>query len=596
MRGPVERFARLTVSVLGASNAVVALTTSLPGREQRLEVAESQPPGAPEPPPRLVRQLRRVAREECLIAEDTGPAAVAADPEVNHPAFLGVPLQGERGELLGVLAAVDAAPRTWSAQDARDLEDLAGACAAELRLRASEARAHDARLGAERARHEAEEETGRAHVGARELESRLVRSELLLRAAEQLADTSGLDDVRRTVSELVSGDLKPAYVGLVLRERDGVLRRAVDAASTPTPLEREMPLYSVSDDWPSAQAARENLIVSVPDRRTLIQEYDPRTVAVFDAMGLCSAVCVPLPSSRRPTSGALVAAWDEPHAIGVHERAVLTAIAGYTALAVERALHLDERISVARQLQQAMLTDLPRVPGLELAALYRPADDQEMVGGDWYDAYPLPGATADEVRGPLAITIGDVTGHNTRAATLMGQARSMLRQADVERADSPASALASIERANDLLGTGISGTLVHAHLIPRPGGRWLLRWTNAGHPLPLLAHPHHGTEQLSQHSWLLYPGLVPNRERPVHERVLEPGAVLLLYTDGLVEHRGRDSDVLVKEAAGHLTRAVAEHTPLPRLLDVLADSLGGRERADDLALLAVRVDDIPEGA
>ncbi len=94
--------------------------------------------------------------------------------------------------------------------------------------------------------------------------------------------------------------------------------------------------------------------------------------------------------------GTLVLGWDTPHQVDVTERAVLTAIAGYTARAIERALYLDQRVTVAIQLQQAMLTDLPAVSGLQLGALYRPAADGELVGGDWYDAYPL-GAAA---RGP----------------------------------------------------------------------------------------------------------------------------------------------------------------------------------------------------
>jgi serine phosphatase RsbU (regulator of sigma subunit) len=121
----------------------------------------------------------------------------------------------------------------------------------------------------------------------------------------------------------------------------------------------------------------------------------------------------------------------------VNERAVLTTIAGYTAQAIERALHLDERIAVARQLQQAMLTDLPVVPGLQLAASYHPAAVGELVGGDWYDVYPQadrsdrPGEGRMETPASLAITVGDITGHDMRAASVMGQVRSMLRQADL---------------------------------------------------------------------------------------------------------------------------------------------------------------------
>ncbi len=92
-------------------------------------------------------------------------------------------------------------------------------------------------------------------------------------------------------------------------------------------------------------------------------------------------MCVPLPGVSG-TVGVLVLGWDQPHAIDVQERAVLMAVAGYTARAVERAQLFEQRVTVAHQLQQAMLTDLPRAPGLEVAALYRPAVMAELVGGD----------------------------------------------------------------------------------------------------------------------------------------------------------------------------------------------------------------------
>ncbi|MEU5282324.1 SpoIIE family protein phosphatase [Streptomyces asoensis] len=590
----MDRFARLTASVLDTSGAVVALVAPASGGEVRIQVAATWPAGHPGPVPVLTALCRRVLlRGAPFTLDPDAPDSAAAAAGVR--AFAGVPLRGENGVLLGVLGAFDACARAWSGRNLQDLKDLADACAAELRLRASEERAHDARHDAEVAQRAAEAAAGRAREGAGELRNRLERSELLLRAAELLGNTSGLEEVRRTVGELVSGDLKPAYVGLTLREED-TLYRSVDAASTPVPLEVATPQYHLSDAWPSAQAARENRIVNIPDRQALIEGYDPQTVAVFDEMGLQAAICVPLPGTRRATLGTLVVAWDEPHEADLHERAVLTVIAGYTAVAVQRALHLDDRVSVARQLQQAMLTHLPPAPGLDLAALYRPAADQDMVGGDWYDAYPLPSdRPAPDERRALAVTVGDITGHNTHAATLMGQARSMLRQADMDRTDSPAGAVASMERANRHLDIGISGTLVHAHLIPHPLGRRLLRWTNAGHPPPLLARPHHPTEHLSQHAHLIFPGLMPHTTRPVHERILEPGDLLLLYTDGLVEHPRRNLDELTAQAAGILADAAADNTPLPHLLDLLADTLAGPEHNDDIVLLALRVTDTGEG-
>ncbi|WP_328623165.1 PP2C family protein-serine/threonine phosphatase [Streptomyces sp. NBC_00354] len=107
--------------------------------------------------------------------------------------------------------------------------------------------------------------------------------------------------------------------------------------------------------------------------------------------------------------------------MGVTERATLTAASSYIAQAVELALYLDERISVARQLQEAMLTDLPLTNPVEISALYQPAAVGDMIGGDWYDAYHLPPASPGGERGALMVTVGDITGHDMHAATITGQ-------------------------------------------------------------------------------------------------------------------------------------------------------------------------------
>jgi len=152
---------------------------------------------------------------------------------------------------------------------------------------------------------------------------------------------------------------------------------------------------------------------------------------------------------------------------------------------------------VANQLQQAMLTDLPVVSGLQLLALYRPAAAGELVGGDWHvDASPLgpaargpqpPGGAGLEPVLALALAVGDVTGHDMHVAAIMGQVCSMLRQADLDHPDrGPAAAVTAVENACAALGLDTTGTLVHAHLSPAGGGAWRLSWTNAGHPPPLL--------------------------------------------------------------------------------------------------------------
>ncbi|MFF4449766.1 SpoIIE family protein phosphatase [Streptomyces sp. NPDC001502] len=138
---------------------------------------------------------------------------------------------------------------------------------------------------------------------------------------------------------------------------------------------------------------------------------------------------------------------------------------------MERALYLAERISVARQLQAAMLTDLPLADGVEISALYQPAADDHMIGGDRYDAYHLPRAAASHGETPaLMVTVGDITGHDMHAATIMGQIRSMPGQATIDHPPySPATALTALDAACSILPMETSGTLVHARLDPVDG-------------------------------------------------------------------------------------------------------------------------------
>ncbi|MFJ9931795.1 SpoIIE family protein phosphatase [Streptomyces virginiae] len=575
----MNRFARLATRLLAVPLGLVWLE---PAAEAAGAVPECWPAGVA-PDPAVLACCRQVA-------EDGRPRFLSHAGGGDGPpfAFGGVPLVGGSGELLGVLAVADRDLRTWSEDDVRDLSDLAAACSAQMRMRSRSETVRQAREAAEDAAHAAAGEATRAH----EL---LSRSVLLLRASEDLADTSGLEDVRRRVGDLVSGDLKPARIDLVL-VRQGMLHHVLspadgDCAAPGAAGGTATEAFPLGSDWPVARAVRENrmIVVHAPPERDGADTADglPLATPAFDTLDHGTAACLPLRGTHG-TLGALVLGWDAPYGIGVDERAVLTTLAGYTAQAVERALHLDERVTVAQQLQRAMLTELPEVPGLELSALYRPAGQDDMVGGDWYDAYPLPVAPGTDAAGALALTVGDITGHDMRAASLMGQVRSMLRQADHDHpGDGPDQALGALERACRRLHLPASGTALHAHLTPAGAGHWLLRWSNAGHPAPLLATADGAVESLTEHDVLLHHALEPG-PRTCAGRSLAPGSTLLLYTDGLVEEPGGD----IEDNVGRLAHRLATAPPdvaLDVLLRSLLDAVAPRDARDDAVLFAVRI-------
>ncbi|QFR97447.1 GAF domain-containing SpoIIE family protein phosphatase [Streptomyces tsukubensis] len=471
--------------------------------------------------------------------------------ELRVIAYAGMPLTDADGQPVGSLCAIDHQPREWSKDELHDLADLTAACSVELRLR----------------------------IATEQLRRDRDSADLLLRASVELAPSHDLPEVVRRLRRLFDGSpSQPSYVGLLLADGPW-LRRVVDPDHV-SPVETTRDRVGVDDHFPSARAMREQRTVFVPDRAALVADYSQESVAGYDSLGLAATLCVPL--ARR--SGVLAWCWAGPHVMAVTERAILTAVAEYVSQAVERTRFVESRLGAAEQLQAAMLTELPTVPGLEMAALYLPAADQDMVGGDWYDAYLLPPAPAGP---PLAlmVSVGDITGHDMRAATVMGQVRSMLRQATLGHpAHSPAAAVTAVDNTFAVLPLGDGGTLVHARLTPH-GDRWKLTWSNAGHPPPLLRTPEGRVTVLHEHDLLL--GAPSSLPRHDHERELPAGSVLLLYTDGLVERRDTDIDTSIARTVSTLS----EHgeSSLPLLLEALSEGLENFQKRDDVAVLALRI-------
>jgi serine phosphatase RsbU (regulator of sigma subunit) len=243
---------------------------------------------------------------------------------------------------------------------------------------------------------------------------------------------------------------------------------------------------------------------------------------------------------------------------------------------LQRAAEYDR--SVAHALQAAMLPTLPTLPGLELAARYRTATGLEQVGGDWYDALPLP-------TGAIALMIGDVEGHDIAAATRMGQLRNLLRAFAWDHDEPPAALFCRLDRALRQLGIDALATAVLAVVFSRADGAVGLRWASAGHPAPVIVLPGADPRFLAGHNDLLL-GVDPTRPRADQEEILPPGTTLLLYTDGLIEAKGADPSA----RNAQLLAAVRRHAAasLEELVDGVLAELVGEQREDDVALLGVR--------
>ena len=247
-------------------------------------------------------------------------------------------------------------------------------------------------------------------------------------------------------------------------------------------------------------------------------------------------------------------------------------------VAVEHAQRFQDTRRAALTLQQAMLTEPPERDDVQIEARYQPALADHQVGGDWYDAFTLPG-------GDLALVVGDVVGHDLRAATVMGQLRSMFRGIAMDDGMSPP---AAVERLNELaIALKITNftTLLYARLETDPGGGGTFNWTSAGHPPPMVVPPGVRARSLDAGAGMVL-GVPTRRARTSGQERLAAGSTLLLYTDGLVERRSSDLDEMTLRLEDLATELSA--APLPALCDELL-ARSRSDTSDDIALLAVRL-------
>ncbi|MGW7435265.1 SpoIIE family protein phosphatase [Streptomyces sp. NPDC054849] len=247
-------------------------------------------------------------------------------------------------------------------------------------------------------------------------------------------------------------------------------------------------------------------------------------------------------------------------------------------LVARAALNIDNARMYTRQRQAALtlqrsLTNsaLPEVPGLELTGRYLPASDHD-VGGDWFDAIPLPG-------GRTGLVIGDVMGHGIHAAAVMGQLRTAVRT--LARHDvPPAQLLRSLDAVVTDLGEDEMATCVYAVHDASSGACVIAR---AGHPPPAVVTTG-GTV-----TFLDGPPGTPlgagGRDFRTEELLLPAGSLLVLYTDGLIEARDRDLDQGMDELAQALR---GPEQPLDELCDGILRRLLPCAQQDDVAVLLAR--------
>ncbi|WP_062209895.1 SpoIIE family protein phosphatase [Streptomyces sp. NBRC 109706] len=434
-------------------------------------------------------------------------------------------------------------------------------------------------------------------------ETTRARETFVLRTGQALSEANSVHEVLRVVATLTMPGFTPDGVAVYDRQGDHLRMLEYQGRELDfTALGFPMPMDS---DYPAVEVIRTGRAVYVSSPEEYAERY-PHIWPVIAPLQRSSWAYLPLVVAGR-TIGVWLAAFDYQLEFSWQERATFSSIARMAAQALSRATLNDTERELSADLQHAMgPSPMPRVPGLAIAARYVPTGAGLQVGGDWYDVIPLPS-------GRVALVIGDVQGHDVRAAALMAQLRIALRayaseghhpDAVLTRASrflaaltpQPPEGLGPDERDVPEQPSAPSdsrfATCLYVEADPRSGTFDMAR---AGHPEPALLlddgamqpRPTDGGPPL---------GVDLSMDYPVTRVNLQPGQTLLLCTDGLLETGRRDLD-----AGWERIRRVVAGLPgsgLEQLADSLIESVhiaedegqddGHHGNEDDIALLLLR--------
>ncbi|MHC3470167.1 SpoIIE family protein phosphatase [Streptomyces sp. 7R007] len=416
------------------------------------------------------------------------------------------------------------------------------------------------------------------------------REAFLLDAGRALAEARSTEEVLRVAAGLSMPGFTPDGLAVFGAEGDrltivGLHGYHPDDGEPFSP----MPLDT---DYPAAEVIRTGRAVYLSSPAAYKARY-PAMWQLVESFGRESWAFLPLTVAGR-TMGAWMASFAYPVAFTPDERSVLTTVARMLAQALSRAGAEETERALTDGLQRSMLPNLgPRIPGMSVAARYVPTGGGLQVGGDWYDVIPLPGAPASG-GGRTALVIGDVQGHDVRAAGLMGQLRIALR-AYASEGHRPDAVLSRASRflhgmADEDPSDLRFATCLYVEADPATGTLDIAR---AGHPDPAIRMAD-GTVLMRPTAGGLPLGIDPDADYPTTRIILEPGETLLICTDGLIETGGHDM-----ETGWRRIRQILEDHPgddLEELADALVRGVHGPfshhttgpladRREDDIAVL-----------
>jgi len=408
-----------------------------------------------------------------------------------------------------------------------------------------------------------------------------VTQRLLARAGELLSSSLDYERTLQQIAELAVPQLAD-WCAVSMPDGQGFIRTVAVAHVDP---EKVAVARLIGERYPSradapggaAHAIRHGIsqvVNEISDEMLAAVAHDEEHLELLRSVGMRAGLVVPMSAAGTNVGALSLLSAESPRRFTAADVELAEELARRAGTAVENARLYTERSHIARTLQTGLLPGrLPQMPGWRVATLYRPAGDENWVGGDFYDAFA--------VRGGWLALVGDVAGRGAEAAALTGLARHTLRTA-AKLLDDPLDAVGMLNaelRAREQM----SLCSVAAVLLREHDGRATAEMVCAGHPLPLLARDEQA-RPVGSFSPMLGAYEVDDWSRTVVE--LEPGDVLVLYTDGVFDAVGEDG----RFGEERLQRTVAGVVDARDAVAQINTALSAFEvgaQADDTAVLAV---------
>ncbi len=413
-----------------------------------------------------------------------------------------------------------------------------------------------------------------------ELRRSVVRNQRMADFARLLADVRSVDEMYRAVLDHAAAPVGAAVADIALLTDDGRAAPLPDVGSSPPIIAADRGREADLTDTAS-QSLRRRAMTTL-GAGSFATELPADVAEGLSAAGVVSLVHLPLIAPDGAGLGVVALAWDRPQELTPTILAKMRTLAELVSQTLQRTQLREAEHRLVVSLQERVAHPLPPARGLRIAERYLPAAAQVGMGGDWFEGIGL-----DEHR--VAIVIGDIAGHGINAVADMVELRAII--GSLLRSSTPLEEV--YPQVASLLQQGNSGLTATSCTAVFDTTADTVRYVSAGHLPPVLARPD-GTVELLELGRQPLLG-VPSTPVTPGTAPFEPGSVLAVYTDGIVERRREPIDESLERLRGAMEELVSE--PGPRDVEAVADQLlerclGSRSTDDDVALVVVaRVDE-----